>query len=98
MQLRDVSTPDEEPGARHQRPPCASQHLSSQQAYEAAYRFVSRYYDHERTAAIRRLLEAMSASGDAPDSATEARSMWSVSVEATLEASPLPPLSPAWDT
>jgi hypothetical protein len=89
---------DEDLGSALPRQFSPNQSLSSQQAYEAAYRFVSRYYDHERTAAIRRLLESMSLGGGASESDTQARSMWHASVEATLDSAPLPPLPPAWDS
>jgi hypothetical protein len=73
------------------------QRLSSQQAYESAYRLVARYYDHERTAPILRLLESISVTGYDPDSDVGVAPVWRVCVEETLGAAPFPTLPPPWD-
>jgi hypothetical protein len=100
MDLEDVSTAREGPGTwlcpgREPRP---RQILSSEQAYQAAYRFIAKYYDYERTAPILRLLESFSATGDDPDADTEARAMWRACVQETVDAVPVPRLPPPWDS
>jgi hypothetical protein len=71
--------------------------LSAQQAGEAAYRFVARYYENERTSSILRLLEAMSWAGDQSDSSGDGLAMWQVCVQEALAEAPLPALPPPWD-
>jgi hypothetical protein len=73
------------------------QPLSSRQAHEAAYRFVARYYDYQRTVAILRLLEAISWTDDHPDSNGPAWAVWQRCVQETLDGAPLPVLPPPWD-
>jgi hypothetical protein len=70
--------------------------LSSDQAREAAYRFVARYYDHERVVPILLLVEAIS-SGEHPAPSESGRAMWHDCVQATLDGAPLPDLPPPWD-
>ena len=75
--------------------------LTSQQAHEAAYRMVARYYDYERIVPIRRLLEAISWTDDRPDPNGGAWAVWAVwqaCVQDTLDGAPLPPLPPPWDS
>jgi hypothetical protein len=66
------------------------------QAHEVAYRFLARYYDHERTAPIRRLLEAISCTRPAatPWAMCE---LWQLAIDETLNGFPLPELPPPWD-
>lgn len=70
--------------------------LSPKQAREVAYRFIARYYDFERTAPIRRVLEVISCKGSAAD-ALAAGELWQVSVKETLNGAPLPGLPPPWE-
>ena len=77
-----------------------SQKLSSQQAHEAAYRFVARYYDYERIAPIRQLLEAIWCTSDQPASKERTWAVWAVweaCVTETLDGAPLPELPPPWN-
>ena len=74
------------------------QALSSQQAREAAYRLVARYYERERTAPILQLLMALSWARDPPNSDEERLSPWQACVQETLAGAPLPELPPPWDT
>ncbi len=67
--------------------------LSRKQAHEVAYRFLARYYDFERIAPIRRLLEAISWQETAAD-ASAVDELWQVSVPETLSGEPLPDLPP----
>lgn len=73
----------------------AARALSWQQAYEAAYRYIVRYYEHERLKPILRLLE--STCRDMVHSDRGAWNMWEACVRATLEGSPLPEIPPPWD-
>jgi hypothetical protein len=70
--------------------------LSPKQAREVAYRFLARYYDFERTAPIRRVLEVISSTGSAAD-AWAVSELWQVSVKETLSGVPLPGLPPPWE-
>jgi hypothetical protein len=72
--------------------------LSARQAREVAYRFVARYYDDLRLVPILRLLEAMSGTGDQPDSSQTSWGPWQACVQATLDGAPLPELPPPWDS
>jgi hypothetical protein len=72
------------------------QMLSPRQAYVAAYRFIAGYYDYERTAPILRVLQAISWTGDHPESNQEAWPMWKACVQETRDAAPLPELPPPW--
>jgi hypothetical protein len=74
-----------------------SAELSPQQAQEVAYRFLARYYDHERIAPILRLLEAISGTGPTA-TARAVCELWQVSVEETLGGAPLPELPPPWES
>ncbi|HWF57724.1 MAG TPA: hypothetical protein VG520_05180 [Candidatus Dormibacteraeota bacterium] len=70
--------------------------LSPNQAHEAAYRLLARYYEYERTAPIRRLLEAISLNG--PAATTWAVSeLWQGCVDETLDGAPIPELPPPWE-
>jgi hypothetical protein len=71
--------------------------LSPKQARELAYRFLARYYDFERIAPIRRLLDAISLTGPAGDT-WAASELWAVSVQETLDGAPLPELPPIWES
>jgi hypothetical protein len=71
--------------------------LSGKQAHEVAYRFLARYYDFERIAPIRRLLEAISLQGTEGD-ARAAYELWQASVQETLSGAPLPELPPPWES
>jgi hypothetical protein len=73
-----------------------SQELSSQQAHEAAYRFVARYYDYERIAPLLRMLQDIAWRHDDPDSNREAWASWQVCVQETLDGAPLPDVPPPW--
>lgn len=57
--------------------------LSPRQAYEAAHRFIARYYDHERSGVILSMLDALP-------------SCWAKCLEDTLAGAPLPKLPPPW--
>jgi hypothetical protein len=70
--------------------------LSPQQAHEAAYRLVARYYEYERTAPIRRLLEAISLNGPAATTWAVCE-LWQGCVDETLDGAPLPELPPPWE-
>ena len=72
--------------------------LRSDEAYEAAYRFVARYYDYTRTTPILKLLEAFSATTEHPAFSQEPSLVWKACVEETLDGAPLPELPPAWDS
>ena len=72
------------------------QGLSACEAYEAAYRFVARYYDYERVVPILRLLDAISWNGDHPDSNEKAWAAWRACVQETRDREPLPELPPPW--
>jgi hypothetical protein len=74
-----------------------AQRLSSQQAVEAAYRFVASYYDYARMGALLRLLEAISWARDHPDSEDEPWAPWQACIRETLDGAPLPELAPVWD-
>jgi hypothetical protein len=79
----------------------AAQRLSPQQAHQAAYRLVARYYDYERTVPILRLLEAISWTDDRSDPDERAWGVWAVwedCVQETLHGAPLPQLAPPWDS
>jgi hypothetical protein len=69
--------------------------LSWQQAYEATYRYIVRYYEHERLKAILRLLE--STSGVVPRTDGGASTVWEACVRETLAGSPLPDIPEPWD-
>jgi hypothetical protein len=71
--------------------------LRSDEAYETAYRFIARYYDHVRTEPILKLLEAFSSTTDHPAFNDEPSLVWKACVEETLEGAPLPALPPPWD-
>jgi hypothetical protein len=71
--------------------------LSRKQAHEVAYRFLARYYDFERIAPIRRLLEAISWQGAAAE-ASAVGELWQVSVQETLGGAPLPEIPPPWES
>ena len=73
----------------------ATQKLSPQQAYEAAYRFVADYYDYERLVPILHLLEAMSLTDDELPSSMDAWAVWQAAVDSALAGAPLPQLAPA---
>jgi hypothetical protein len=70
--------------------------LSARQAHEAAYRFVARYYDYERSASILRLLEAISSPGDHPNPEDETWVPWRQCIQETLDGAPLPELPSPW--
>ena len=75
--------------------------LSPQQAHQAAYRLVARYYEYERIMPILRLLEAISWTDDHSDPGERAWAVWAVwqdCVQETLDGAPLPQLSPPWDS
>lgn len=74
--------------------------LSARQAHEAAYRFVARYYDYERSTSILRLLEAISSPSDHPstDDDDETWAPWRQCVQETLDGAPLPDLPSPWGT
>jgi hypothetical protein len=72
-----------------------AQPLSWQQAYEATYRYIFRYYEHERVKPILRLLEATS--GEIPRSDHGGLAAWEASVRETLERSPLPEIPQPWE-
>ena len=69
--------------------------LSWQQAYEATYRYIVRYYEHERVKPILRLLE--STAGDVPCSDHGGWAAWEASVRETLGGSPLPDIPQPWE-
>ena len=69
--------------------------LSSPQAYEATYRYIVRYYEHERVKPILLFLEATS--GDVPRSERGWAGAWEASVRETLEGSPLPEVPQPWE-
>jgi hypothetical protein len=70
--------------------------LSSRQAHEAAYRFVARYYDYERSEAVLRLLDAISSASEHPHAEEGTWASWKQCVQATLDGAPLPELPPPW--
>jgi hypothetical protein len=72
-----------------------SEELSPEQAREAAYRFVARYYDYERIEPILRVLEAISPMGDQPVCGKVA---WQASVRETLDGASLPELPRPWNS
>jgi hypothetical protein len=74
----------------------AARRLTSEQAFEAAFRLVAGYYDYERIAPILQLLEAISWPGDHPDSNGDAWAVWQVCVQRTLDGAPRPQLPPPW--
>jgi hypothetical protein len=69
--------------------------LSWQQAYEATYRYIVRYYQHERLKPILRLVE--STYGEVPSSDRGGWAMWEACVRETLERSPLPEIPQPWE-
>ena len=69
--------------------------LSWQQAYEATYRYIFRYYEHERLKPILRLLE--STSGQVPLSDRQPWTVWEACVRETLDGSPLPEVPQPWE-
>jgi hypothetical protein len=70
--------------------------VTPQQAREAAYRFIARYYDHERVAPILRVLEAISSTGDPPE-ADGSWAEWLTCIRETLDGAPLPEVPRPWD-
>jgi hypothetical protein len=78
-----------------------TQSLSPQQAHQAAYRLVARYYEYERIVPILRLVRAISWTEDHPDPDERAWAVWAVwqdCVQETLDGAPLPELPPPWDS
>jgi hypothetical protein len=75
--------------------PDSRRSLSWQQAYEATYRYIARYYQHERLKPILRLLE--STSGQELHSDRGVWTMWEACVRETLEGSPLPDIPEPWE-
>lgn len=73
------------------------QRLTSRQAHEAAYRFVARYYDYQRTRPVLEFLEAISWTGDNPASNGHAWELWQACVQETLDRAALPDLPSPWD-
>jgi hypothetical protein len=72
--------------------------LSSQQAYQAAYRFLARHYQYERTGWLLRLLERITPGADHAATDEEGWTGWQAAVQETLDGAPLPDLPPPWDT
>jgi hypothetical protein len=93
--LREPSRPDEDQD-RLVAEAGPQGDLTWRQAHEAAYRFLARYYDHERTGAIRQLLEAIAWSGEHPRSNQRGWAAWQDCVQETLDGAPLPDLPPPW--
>jgi hypothetical protein len=73
------------------------QWLTWRQAHEAAYRFVARYYDYQRTRPVLEFLEAISWTGDDPASNGPAWAAWEACVQQTLDRAALPVLPSPWD-
>jgi hypothetical protein len=99
LMLREPSRSDEDRDQPVARPVAAAgqrEDLTWQQAHETAYRFVARYYDHERTGAIRQLLEAVAWAGEHPKSNKKGWVAWQTCVRETLDGDPLPDLPPPW--
>jgi hypothetical protein len=72
--------------------------LTTEQAYEAAYRFVAQYYERERIVPFMLMLVAMEPEGDiyrTHDPASWAG--WMRCVKQTLANAPLPDLPPPTD-
>jgi hypothetical protein len=69
--------------------------LSCQQAYEAAYRYIAQYYEHERIKPILRLVE--STRREMTRSDPGAWKVWKACVQQTLEGSPLPEIPQPWE-
>jgi hypothetical protein len=72
--------------------------FGSQQAREAAYRFVARYYDYARLAPILNLLDAISTTGEHPAFNEAVWAVWRRCVQETLDGAPMPELPPPWDS
>lgn len=71
--------------------------LTSRQAHEAAYRFVARYYDYQRTRPVLEFLESISWAGDDPAVNGPAWEAWETCVQQTLDRAALPDLPSPWD-
>jgi hypothetical protein len=71
--------------------------ISEEQAREAAYRFVARYYDNERVAPIRRLLGALSLADDHPQASHDGWATWQACIQETVDGAPLPVVPLPWD-
>jgi hypothetical protein len=69
--------------------------LTCQQAYETTYRYLVRYYEHERIMPILRLLQSTSA--EVPRSKRAAWAAWKACVRETIEGSPLPDVPQPWE-
>ena len=69
--------------------------LSWQQAYEAAYRYLVRYYHHERVVPILRLLESISE--EKSGSGRGAWTIWEACVRETVAGASFPTIPPPWD-
>ncbi len=68
--------------------------LSWPQAYEATYRFIVRYYEHERLKPILRLLQS---TYGVPRPERAAWKAWEACVRETLAGSPLPKIPQPWE-
>ena len=87
--------PDSGPAAHRGAGIEHSDALSWQQAYQAAYRYLVRYYHHERVVPILRLLESISP--EQPASGQGAWTIWEACVRETLAGAPFPTIPPPWD-
>lgn len=68
-----------------------SQSLTTEQAYEAAYRFVAQYYERERIVPFMLMLKAMAPTADSLRTNDPASwSDWLHCVDETLAGNPLP--------
>jgi hypothetical protein len=99
---QDESSPSDAPchhesgaAARHGARTEDGEALSWPQAYEAAYRFLVRYYRHERVVPILRLVESISA--EQSGSGRGAWTTWEACVRETLTGAPFPTVPPPWD-
>jgi hypothetical protein len=97
--------PHPEPEGSTSEPPTGdartTHELSTEQAHEAAYRLVARYYDYERIPPILQLLAALRGTGDersSNDGGWAVSAVWEDCVQETLDGAPLPELSPPWDS
>ena len=70
--------------------------LTSEQAFEAAFRFIASYYSYERIVPILHLLDAMSWPDDHPGSNNDAWAVWQVCVQRTLDGARRPQPPPPW--
>lgn len=74
--------------------PSNDERLTSEQAYEAAYRFVAQYYERERIVPLMLMLTSMRPTSDGYRTNDPAAwSDWERCVEETIAGSPLPEVS-----